>query len=94
MKTIAALWSGNLDPIRYLGENNSDIKQLEALMQQNLEKLEKLLDKVPAKIFEAYTDCVSEYTLAVAEQAFCDGFCLATKIVTEALNNGNGEEGF
>ena len=30
-KTIATLWNGNLDPIRYLGKNNSQIKQLEAL---------------------------------------------------------------
>ncbi len=92
-KTIAALWNGNLDPVCCFGKNNSEIKQLETLMQKNLEKLEKSLDERSAKRFEAYTDCVNEYTLVVAEQAFCDGFCLGTKIVTEALSNGSGEDG-
>lgn len=90
-KTIATLWNGNLDPVRYLGKNNSQIKQLETLMQRNLEKLEKSLDEVSAKIFEAYTDCVNEYILQIAEQAFCDGFCLGTKIAVEVICSKNGE---
>ncbi len=90
-KTIATLGNGNIDPIRYLGENNYEIKRLEKLKERNSEKLEKILDEPPAQIFEAYTDCINEYTSLIAEEAFCDGFCLGTKITAKALCNRVGE---
>lgn len=86
-KTIAQLWSGKLNPIEYLGINNKEIKNLENLMQRNLEKLENNLDEKSQEIFEKYNDCINEYISILCEQSFCDGFCLGTKIVTEALNS-------
>ncbi len=84
--TIRQLWNGNLDPIRYLGLNNTEIKQLEILMQRNEENLVKRLNEGEKVILEKYHDCMSEYHTLISEQAFCDGFCLGTKIVVEALS--------
>ena len=36
-------------------------------------------------LFEKYVDCSDEYTDRIAAQAFCDGFSLACKLMTEAL---------
>ena len=81
---IRQLWNGDLDPIRYLGLNNAEIKQLEVLIQRNEENLVKRLNKGGEEILEKYHDCMSEYTTLISEQAFCDGFCLGAKIVIEA----------
>ena len=84
--TIANLWNGNLEPIRYLGQNSKEIKQLENLLERNQEKLEETLTEISKKLFEKYNDCMNEYILLTTEQAFCDGFCLGVKIISEALN--------
>ncbi len=84
-ETIRQLWNGNLDPIRYLGLNNKEIKQLETLMQCNEEKLDKQLNEDEKETLEKYHDCMNEYATLIAEQAFCDGFCLGTKMIVEAL---------
>lgn len=83
--TIAQLWNGNLEPIRYLGVTNAEMKELEILMQRNLEKLEGNLNEKAKELFQKYDDCLNEYILISSEQAFCDGFCLGTKITAEAL---------
>ena len=84
-KMIAQLWNGNLEPVRHSGENNSEMRQLENLMLNNLEKLEAVLNESQKKIFGKYNDCFTEYMIVTGEQAFCDGFCMGTKIATEAL---------
>ncbi|MBQ9133922.1 MAG: hypothetical protein IJX64_05265 [Clostridia bacterium] len=84
-KTIAQLWNGNLEPVRHSGKNNSEMRQLEDLMQNNLEKLEAVLNENQKMIFEKYKNCFTEYMIVTVEQAFCDGFCMGTKIATEAL---------
>ena len=85
-KTIIKLWNGTLDPIRYLGKNNAEMRQLEDLIQRNLNELEENLNKNEKKLFEKYYDCINEYIIVISEQAFYDGFCRGTKIVAEALN--------
>ncbi|MBQ7798927.1 MAG: hypothetical protein IJ370_00390 [Oscillospiraceae bacterium] len=88
-KTISALWNGNLHPAEDFGIYNSEIRELGDLIQRNLEKLEKFLDKNSKLLCEKYTDCVNEYICLCCEQAFSDGFCLGTKIITEALNSSD-----
>ncbi len=87
-KTIAQLWSGNLDPVKHLGEHNSEAQKLEHFMRRNLEKLETVIaeNETATEIMESYADSVCEYLTVVTEQAFCDGFCLATKLAAEALS--------
>lgn len=86
-KTIAQLWNGNLEPIRYFGKENPQIKDLEKLIQSNREKLEQNMNETEKEWFEKYSDCIGEYVDKLNEQAFCDGFCLGTKITTEALTS-------
>lgn len=85
VKTIAALWNGSLEPVGKLGVNNDEMKDLEDILGRNIDKMEKLLNEEQKKIFKIYCDNVSQYLLVSSEQAFCDGYCLGTKITTEAL---------
>ena len=55
------------------------------LINQNLDKLEKVLDKKSKEVFTSYRDCMEEYAYLYGEQAFCDGFCLGVKLAAEAL---------
>lgn len=84
-RTIAEHWRGNLAPIEYLGLNSSEMKQLENLMHRHIEMLEEMLTEKEKTVYEKYRDCVDDYVFAVAEQAFCDGFCLGVRIMAEAL---------
>lgn len=83
--TLTQLWNGNLRPVNDF--RNSEMTELETLMQRNLNDLEKVLKGKAIDSFEKYSDCVSEYVSIACEQAFCDGFCLATKLLTEAVHN-------
>ena len=84
-KTIAQLWNGELEPVRYSGLNNPGIKQPEALTQRNGERLEESLDEKAKELLERYNDCIKEYMTVLNEQSFCDGFCLGTKLAAEAM---------
>ena len=86
-KTIAELYNGNLCPMKNLGRFNSEIKHLEDLMEKNLETLENELSKHQKVFFNRYDGNLNEYMILLAEQAFCDGFCMGAKITTEALQN-------
>lgn len=83
--TIAELWNGNLDPVRYYGVDNHETKLLEELMARHAEKLEKELGEQAKDIFSRYCECVNDYVALMGQQAFCDGFCLDGRIVAEAL---------
>lgn len=84
-KTIRKLWNGELDPIRYLGLYNTEIKHLESLVHGNFEKLKSACDQISIEVLETYKDCVDEYVLLIAQQSFCDGFSLGVKLIAEAL---------
>ena len=85
-KTIAQLWNGHIEPAQQLGRNNSQMHELEGLMQRNFEKLEDILNGKDLDVLKNYDSCVTEHLILSCEQAFCDGFCLATKILVEALS--------
>ncbi len=48
-KTMAQLWYGNLEPIRYLGKNNTEIKDLERLIERSLKSSTIILTKSKKK---------------------------------------------
>lgn len=83
--TIVRLWHGDLEPVSSSGTNDPELKELERLLQRNGERLEEYLDEKGKALFEKYYDCVEEYIAVLCEQAFCNGFCLGTKITAEAL---------
>ena len=84
-KTISQLWNGDLAPIQYFREHNPEIKHLEQLSQRNLDKLVSALDEPLQKLLDPYNNCISKYMVVVSEQAFCDGFSLGLKLLSEAL---------
>ena len=49
------------------------------LLQRNIEDFEKLAN------ISKFNGNVTEYTMLIAEQAFCDGFSLGVKFIAEAL---------
>ncbi len=84
-KTIAALWNGNLKPVGKSGINNNEMKELEDVIGQETDRIEGLLSEEEKRLFQAYCDNMNRYLLVSSEQAFCDGYCLGTKIMMEAL---------
>ena len=82
---LADLWNGNIAPIKRCGKGNSDIDELVHLMRRHREKLNGTLSEKQLEIADKYTACVEEYLELMVEQAFCDGFGLCSKILTEAL---------
>ncbi len=87
---VAQLWNGALTPITHFGKSVPEIKHLEELICKNREKLEHILLATQKETLEKWEDCTDEYIGLICEQAFCDGFALGTKIVTEALYNAEG----
>ncbi|MBQ4599637.1 MAG: hypothetical protein IJB19_06965 [Clostridia bacterium] len=85
-RTIAQLWNGDLEPIRYFGVTNAEMKKAEIFMQCNLEKLKENSSETMNELFQRYEDSINEYILISNEQAFCDGFCLGAKITAEAFS--------
>ena len=84
---IINLWHGNIYPARFLGKDHAEIKQLENLIEENKKDLEENLGEKPKEIFEKYKACINEYLTLICEEAFCNGYCLGTKLVVEALND-------
>lgn len=87
-QTLEALWNGNLAPAHQCGRDDPQISKTVTYMARHEDALNRVLTPQQKEIFEKYTDCTEEYTLLVAEQAFCDGFCLASKLLAEALAPG------
>lgn len=77
---IADLWYGNLAPAEKCGANNTEIRELVRLIERNKRNLDASLNESQKLLLEKYTDCITEYISLTAEQAFCDGFCLSSKI--------------
>ena len=87
VKILTKLWNGELDPLRHVDTGNPELGKIETLMVRNFETLETICDQQQLDRVHAYKDCVEEYSLLLAEEAFCDGFCLGAKIITEALTH-------
>ena len=86
-QTLEALWNGEIAPGQTNGVYDPQMEHLTVLMDRNREKLEKLLTQHQRELFERFTDCADEFQYLTAVQAFCDGFCLASKLMTEALTS-------
>lgn len=82
---ISKIWNGSLSPVRQLGEGNRECRELEKLMERNLETLKRELDGSAKETFRKYNLCVEEYLLVCCEQSFCDGFSLGARLTAEGL---------
>ena len=88
-KIIAKLWNGELEPYIHIGEGSSELKGLEEQVRCSYEMLEKCLDGESKELLDGYRDSVDEYTALITEQAFCEGFCMGTRLTAEALIEGS-----
>ncbi|MBP3318650.1 MAG: hypothetical protein J6K94_01470 [Ruminiclostridium sp.] len=82
---ISKIWNGSLSPVRQLGEGNRECRELEKLMERNLETLKRELGESAKETLRKYNLCVEEYLLVCCEQSFCDGFSLGTRITAEGF---------
>lgn len=83
--TIAQLYRGQLEPKNILGNGNIEMRRAEILIEKNFNKLKENLNEETKIILEKYSQCIDEYIVLISEQAFCDGFCLGTRISAEAI---------
>lgn len=85
MRTIEALWNGNIAPSENCGTEDPEVRELEILMERHRDTLKKGLDDSHKYTFEKYCDCVEEYTWKICAHAFQEGFCLATRLMHETF---------
>lgn len=84
-QTITELWNGNIAPVEHCGDHDPELNRLFRLMERNREALGGGLTEAQMETFQKYIDCSDEYLLRMLEIAFCDGFTVAAKLLTEAL---------
>ena len=84
-RTIIDLWNGEISPITNCGNGDPEIDNLVELIERNCKNLENTSNESQKETLEKYVCCVNEYLDLITEQAFCDGFCLSSKLLTESL---------
>ena len=84
-KTISELWNGNLSPIQTFREHNPEIQVLEQHTQRKLDAFAEELTEPLQKRLASYNNSLTEYIVLLTEQAFCDGFSLGMKLLSEAF---------
>lgn len=83
--TISRLYRGQIEPKNLLGNGNVEMRRTEILIEKNFNKLKENLNEDAKAILEKYEQCIDEYIALIGEQAFYDGFCLGTRILSEAV---------
>ena len=84
-QTLEALWNGQVAPAQTCGVNDPEMEHLTILLDRNKELLNGELNESQKVLFEKYADCADEFLCLSTAQAFCDGFSLASRLLTEAL---------
>lgn len=84
-RALEDLWNGSLAPCEKCGENDPEVENMARLIERNRDTLQKELGERQKEILNRYTGCYEEYLYLTAVHAFCDGFSLASRLLTEAL---------
>ncbi len=85
LNILTQLLNGQIKPFEEIGKNSDEIKELEELITKNLNNLNEELNDKQKDILQKYSECVEEYFNFLIEDAFCTGFSLSTRILTESL---------
>lgn len=85
-KVIEQLYEGQLEPMRSIGKNNTEMRRIEIFIERYLNNLKDTLDNDARETFGKYVECIDEYIVLISEQAFCDGFCMGARILSEAVS--------
>ncbi len=83
--TIAKLYRGQLEPKSVLGNGNGEMRRTELLIENSFNKLKENINEEMRAILEKYNQCMDEYIVLISEQAFCDGFCLGMRLLSESV---------
>lgn len=84
-RILIDLFNGNLEPHSKVEDNDQRCKNLRRLIERHFDTLQVGLCGEKKAVFEKYNECLNEYEYIITEKAFCDGFCLATRMVAEAM---------
>jgi len=85
LNILTQLLNGQIKPFEEIGKNSDEIKELENFIQQNFNELNNELNTKQKEILEKYSTNTEEYFNLLIEDAFCTGFSLSTRILTESL---------
>lgn len=85
--TLSKLWYGNIAPCEQCGVNDPETRKLEILNDRNYDALCQIITPEQKEILQKYVDCRDEHLFHMMESAFCEGFSLAAKLLSESLTN-------
>ncbi len=83
---IEALWYGNIDPQEEDVCNTPEIKQLLSYAMRHQDKLLLTLTEEQRREFEAFQDCIGDYTSLFAEAVFEYAFKLGARMMLEIVD--------
>lgn len=86
--TIEALWNGELAFCEHCGAYDQRANELVARMARSRDRLCEGLTEEQKEVFQSYVDQSEAYVLRMMELAFCDGFSVAARLLTEGLYGG------
>ena len=84
---IKNLWYGNIDPLENFGISNTEMRHIENIMSRNAENIMKVLSDSQKTMVDEYEENINRYIAVCFAQAFCDGFRLGAKLISEALGD-------
>jgi len=87
--TMVDLWNGNLAPVKKCTRDSAQIASMMALIEKRGMKLSAVLDEKQMELFAGYNACMEEYLGALAEQAFCEGFRLGARLLSEVFGESS-----
>ena len=85
--TPDALWKGELAPGPSCGVYNRRLESLSISADHKMEQLKAALRPTQQPLLKDYWDTADRYSRLLTEQAFIDGFCLAARLLSEALTD-------
>lgn len=83
--TLKELWNGNIEPWSEKWERADEAEKLSALLERHKRALAEQLNAKGRETLDKYEDCYEELESIGCESAFIKGFCLAAKLLAEAL---------
>lgn len=86
-QTISELWNGTLTPIQHFRGHDPELEHLEHLLTRHRSELNATLPVPAQATLSCYYECVTEYISLLSERAFCNGFSLGLKLLSEAFSD-------
>ena len=86
---IEELWNGKVVSAENCGVGDPRIEELVIMIEKQKDQLYHDIGQQQKTDLEKYTDCVDEYIYLITKRAFCEGFSLGSRLVVEALFQGN-----